>query len=148
MIGSMSSAEPLFHTTICSTAPRPHDARKIAVKFSIRPMTAAVSARKRIDGPNAGPSGSPMMPARRMSDTVASTVAIIHAMLWVNPTLTPRSDARSELSELARNAMPMLVNRRNAHSPTMARSVVRTATSSLAWKIWGAISKLKSNGGE
>ena len=36
-------------------------ARKIAAKFSIRPITAAVSARSRIDGPNAEPRGRPMI---------------------------------------------------------------------------------------
>ena len=88
-----------------------------------------------------------MMPARRISEIVASSVAITHAMLWVKPTFTPSSDARSALSELARSAMPMLVKRRNANSPTIASSVAITAISSLAWKMNGLISKLKSNGG-
>ena len=88
-----------------------------------------------------------MIPARRINEMVASSVAITHAMLWVKPTLTPSSEARSELSELARSAMPMLVKRRNANSPTIESSVAITAMRSLAWKMTGLISKLKSKGG-
>ena len=88
-----------------------------------------------------------MIPARRISEMVASSVAITQAMLWVKPTLTPSSDARSELSELARSAMPMLVKRRNAKRPRIESSVAITAMRSLAWKMTGLISKLKSNGG-
>ena len=88
-----------------------------------------------------------MIPARRIIEIVASRVAITHAMLWVKPTLTPSSDARSALSELARSAMPMLVKRRNANSPMIESSVAITAMRSLAWKMIGLISKLKSKGG-
>ena len=126
--------------------PMPHAAAKITGKFSILPMTAAASAFTRIDGPNAGPSGRPMVPARRIIVTVDSSAAIIHATLWVNPTLTPSSDERSALSELARNAMPMLVKRRNANSPRMQSSVTITPMRSLAWKMIGWMSRLKSKG--
>ncbi len=97
--------------------PMPHAATNITGKFSMRPITAAASARRRIDGPSAGPSGSADVAARRISVTAARNAAIIHATLWVRPTFTPSSDARSALSELARSAMPMLVKRRNANRP-------------------------------
>ena len=55
------------------------------------------------------------MPARRISEIVATSVAMTHATLCAKPTFTPSSDARSALSELARSAMPMFVKRRNAN---------------------------------
>ena len=106
-----------FHCAETSMMPMPHAAANITGKFSILPITAAASAFTRIDGPSAGPSGSPMVPARRIMVTAERKAAIIHATLWVNPTFTPRSDERSALSELARSAMPMLVKRRNAPEP-------------------------------
>ena len=143
--GSMS-ADWSFHVAACSTMPMPQAAAKITGKFSILPITAAASAFTRIDGPNAGPSGSPIVPARRIIVTADRNAAIIHATLWVNPTLTPSSDERSALSELARRAMPMLVKRRNENSPAMQSMVTTTPIRSLAWKMIGWMSRLKSNG--
>ena len=65
----------------------------------------------------------------------AITVAMTHATLWVKPTFTPSSPARSALSELARSAMPMLVKRRKRKRATIATSVVMIAISELAWKM-------------
>jgi len=44
-----------------------------------------------------------------MRPTVASSVATIQSTTFTRRTGTPRSDARSALSALARTAMPMLV---------------------------------------
>ena len=131
--GSTSSEEPRFHSTSVSITPIPQAARKMTAKLSIRPITAAVSARRSIEGPKADPSGRPIIPARRIKEVAASSAESPHATLWVRPTLMPSRDARSELSALARSAMPMAVNRRNAHSPPTTRSVASTAISSLAW---------------
>ena len=59
--------------------PIAHDDARITPKCSMRPITAAARARSRICGPNAEPSGSPSMPARRIMAIVAMRVAIIHA---------------------------------------------------------------------
>jgi len=86
MTGSTSAADPLFQMMTVSTAPSPSAARKMATKFSIFPITAAVRARSRIAGPKADPSGRPMIPARRISVIDAMSVAMIHATLCVSPT--------------------------------------------------------------
>ena len=57
----------------------------------------------------------------------AISVAMTHATLWVKPTFTPSSPARSALSELARSAMPMLVKRRNENRARIASTVVMIA---------------------
>ena len=57
--GSTRVDEPLFQMIMTSTMPRPQAARNITPKRSMRPITAAVSARSRIDGPNDEPSGRP-----------------------------------------------------------------------------------------
>ena len=46
--GSIRVPEPLFQRIATSTTPMPHDAAKITARFSMRPMTAAASARSRI----------------------------------------------------------------------------------------------------
>ncbi len=95
--GSSSAVDPLFQRIAISTMPMPHAAAKITAKFSMRPITAAASARSRIDGPNADPSGSPSTPARRIMPIVAMSVAMIHARLCTRPTFTPSNEARSAL---------------------------------------------------
>ena len=89
--------------------PIPHAARKITARFSIRPITAAASARSNTDGPNDAPYGSPSVPARRIIATAPISAASTHATFCVSPTFTPRSDARSARSALARSAMPRFV---------------------------------------
>jgi hypothetical protein len=144
--GSINVAEPSFQRTATSTMPIAHDAAKITARFSMRPMTAAASARSNTCGPNAVPSGSPSTPARRIMPIAATSDASAHARLCTRPTFTPSSEARSALLALARNAMPMFVYRRNANSSTVTVSVATTASSSGAWKMNGEISNRKSNG--
>ena len=89
-----------MNTIDASMTPSASDAKRIVGSRSIRPMTAAASARTRIVGPSTLPIGSPTIPARRKMATVASTVATTHTIVWSRFTGTPSSAARSEFSAL------------------------------------------------
>ena len=82
-------------------------------KLSMRPMTAAASARTRTVMPSALPMGTLITPARRKTVAKARTVVITHTVVWMRPTGTPSVEARSERSATPRIAMPTRVARRN-----------------------------------
>ena len=83
MTGSTSAAEPLFQMIDVSTMPRPHDGHEDDGEVLHPPDHRGGEGAEQDRGPNAEPSGRPMMPARRIRAIVASRVAMIHATLWV-----------------------------------------------------------------
>ncbi len=104
--GNTYRSRPVANTIADSTMPRPTAAAAIRGKFSMRPITAAASARSKTETPSALPIGKSATPARRNTVTNASTVVTTQTVVCTRPTGTPRVAARSARSAAARIAMP------------------------------------------
>ena len=113
----------------------------------MRPMISAASARTRKPSERAEPIGRPIMPARRNSARNASTAATTHTIVCRLFTGTPRRLARSDRSAAARIATPTAVRWRKRPIPRIATGATISTSRSLALKISGSTSKVKSNGG-
>jgi hypothetical protein len=145
-IGATIAERRVSQITACSTTPSVTAPAKISGRLVMPPITHAASARIRIAGPSTCPSGTPTTPARRNTATNASPAATIHTTICTRRTGMPSRLARSALSALARTAMPMSVNRKNAASAAMHSPTANMATMSLPPNTTGAISNSSPNG--
>ena len=125
---STTTVRPVWNSTACSIMPMPMAAIIVRGRLSIRPMTAAASARSIRLGPSTWPICTPWMGRRSSTPMPDMPAAMTHTSVLIRLTGTPRSEARSDDSAEARIAMPRRERRKNSPRPS-ARSGTTTMIS-------------------
>ena len=146
-IGSRYNGLSAVKFTATSSTPSATAFAAIAGRFVMRPSTSAARARSRTPTDSAEAIGNPTMPARRKMAMNAKSAEMLQTTVWSRFTGTPRSEARSALSALARIATPKLLFRRKIASAINATGATTTAIMSLALNTTVPISTSASNGG-